>query len=348
MVTTVTPTQAQAASPRIRSTRQHRPAGRVSGLRWAPVLAAAAMFCGCATLADTLHNIVDDGWVTPQGLQLSGRVTEAHALPEADSSAGGTLWHNTKLLFGQGVSAPVTVTAGTQQWQAHTDAQGHWRIASDTAPSTPPPALAPGWYTLGSTPAASGPAALLVHDPRNTLGIISDIDDTILVSEVNDKTRLLRNSLTLPPEQRLAVPGMAALYQRWSQRNPNPAATPVFYVSASPRQLSDGIRRFLRLQGFPPGVLQLKDVGPGSSDPLWDQQGYKVRRISAILQAFPGVRFVLLGDDGERDPESYAQLQAQFPAQVAGVWIRHVNPDPARAQLAGQQDTDALLRSGPP
>ncbi|MEY2893347.1 MAG: hypothetical protein RJA98_3255 [Pseudomonadota bacterium] len=295
-------------------------------------------------MADTLHNIIDDGWITAQGQQLSGRVTEAHAVPEAEGSAGSALWRNTKLLLSHGEAMPVTVTAGEQRWQAPADGRGHWRIASDA----PPAVLTPGWYALSSTPAASGPAALLVHDPRNTLGIISDIDDTILVSEVNDKTRLLRNSLTLPPEKRLAVPGMAALYQGWSQRNPNPVATPVFYVSASPRQLSDGIRRFLNLNGFPQGVLQLKEVGPGSSDPLFDQQSYKVRRITAILQAFPGVRFVLLGDDGERDPESYAQLQAQFPAQIAGVWIRRVNPDPTRAKVAGQQDTDALLRSGPP
>jgi phosphatidate phosphatase APP1 len=141
---------------------------------------------------------------------------------------------------------------------------------------------------------------------------------------------------------------MAALYQAWVKKSPRPEATPVFYVSASPRQLSDGIRTFLRHNGFPRGVLQLKQVSRESTDPLTDQQAYKVQRISAIFKAFPGVRVALLGDDGERDPESYAQLQAQFPDQVAGIWIRHVNPDPKRARIAGQHDTADLLRSGPP
>ncbi|MBC7957833.1 MAG: DUF2183 domain-containing protein [Cytophagales bacterium] len=304
------------------------------------VLALAAL---SATATDRLHNIIDDTWANEQGYQLSGRLTEVHAAPSAASGVRSSLYRNTRLIFAGGEEGRVSVSLGPFQWHTRADAHGYWELQTNQ-----PLNLTAGWHDFVGTPSASGPASLLVHDARNTLGLISDIDDTVLVSEVNDTTRLLRNSLTLPPETRRAVPGMAALYQAWAQKSANPAAMPVFYVSASPRQLSDGVRRFLLRNGFPRGVLLLKQVSRESTDPLLDQQAYKVQRISAILKAFPGVRFVLLGDDGERDPESYAQLQAQFPNQVAGVWIRRVHPNPKRARIAGQQDTADLLRSGPP
>jgi phosphatidate phosphatase APP1 len=140
---------------------------------------------------------------------------------------------------------------------------------------------------------------------------------------------------------------MAALYRSLLARNPNPSATPVFYLSASPRQLSDSIRRFLRKNDFPRGVLQLKEVSIEGGDSLTDQQGYKTQRIAALFEAFPGVRFTLFGDDGERDPESFAALQARYPNQVEAVWIRRVHPDPKRARFPNQGDTAELLKAAP-
>lgn len=302
------------------------------------------LLVGPTLAADRLHNIVDDSWATPQGYQLSGRLVEARAALAAGSGKRASLYRNTRLVFTSGEEGRVSVSVGTAQWQTRADDHGYWQVQTNQ----PLAQLATGWHDIATTPPASGPAGLLMHDARNTLGVISDIDDTVLVSEVNDKSRLLRHSLTVSPESRQPVAGMAALYQAWVKRSANPAATPVFYVSASPRQLSDGIRRFLQHHGFPRGVLQLKEVSSASTDPLIDQQAYKVQRISAILKAFPDVRFALLGDDGERDPESYAQVRSLFPNQIAGVWIRRVHPDPKRPRIAGQLDTADLLRSGPP
>ncbi|MET0333113.1 MAG: phosphatase domain-containing protein [Rhizobacter sp.] len=293
-----------------------------------------------------LHNIVDDAWATGQGFAFSGRVVEKRRGPRRDSGVRSSLYRNSRLLFTGGEEGTVQWSVDGLRWQTRADDQGYWALRSNQPLPTGTPT--PGWHPIDSQPAPSSTAHLLVHDAANTIGLISDLDDTILVSEVNQTSRLLRNSLTVPPESRDAVAGMAALYTTWTKRNPRPEATPVFYVSASPRQLTDSVRRFLRKQGFPPGVLQLKEVSGGSSDSLFDQQAYKVQRASAILQAFPQTRFALLGDDGERDPESYAELQARFGAQVLGVWIRRVHPDPKRLRLPGQRDMAELLANGPP
>lgn len=309
----------------------------------APMLALPA---GAGAADDPLHNIVDDAWATAQGVVFSGRLVEKRRGPGEDSGVRSSLYRNSRLLFTGGEEGAVRWSVGGLRWQTRADDQGYWELRTNQP--LPAGSPAPGWHPIDSQPAPSSAAHLLVHDPANTVGLISDLDDTLLVSEVNQTTRLLRNSLAVPPESREAVGGMAALCTAWTKRNPRPEATPVFYLSGSPRQLTDSVRRFLQKHGFPQGVLQLKEVSAARTDPLRDQQAYKVQRASAILQAFPQTRFALLGDDGERDPESYAELQSRFGAQVLGVWIRRVHPDPKRPRLPGQRDMAELLASGPP
>lgn len=308
---------------------------------------ALAMAGSVAMAADGRHNVVDDAWSTPQGHRFSGRLTEAHNPAAADSGRRSSSYRTTRLLLTRGETGTVAWTVGDLRWETRCDSAGYWALASNLSLDRAALALTPGWHDIASVPAASSAASLLVHDPRNTRGLISDIDDTILVSEVNSKRRLLRNSLTLPPEARQAVAGAATAYRRLVQDNPNPAATPVFYVSASPRQLTDSVRRFLARHDFPRGVLQLKEVSGASGESLTDQKAYKLRRIEAILAAFPGVRFVLMGDDGEQDPEIFHTLRERHPAQVGKVWIRRVHPDPMRPTWPAQRNMDELVAPTP-
>lgn len=290
------------------------------------------------TAHDALHTIVDDAWVGAQGFHFSGRLTEIRRAPEKGAGRWSALYRSTRMLFTSGEEGAVTWRVGALEWTTRADDHGYWELTSNT-----PLGLAPGWHGIETVPPASSAAGLLVPDPRNHLGIISDLDDTILVSEVLSKRRLLRNSLTVPAEDRRAVAGMAELYRRLAQQNPAPESTPIFYVSGSPRQLTDSIRRFLQANAFPRGVLQLKEISTERGDSLLDTPAYKRKHIDKILAAFPGVKFLLLGDDGEQDPEIFAQVTAQYPERVEGVWIRRVQDDPARPKLAGQRDVAELL-----
>lgn len=293
---------------------------------------------GCAAQGPG-QNIVDDAWASAQGYRFSGRLTEDKHQPAApDAGRLSTLYRSARVLAADSAEGEVTWKVGELSWATRSDSKGYWLLQSSHGLN-----LKPGWHEI-ITPAASSPAGLFVHEPRNRVGIISDIDDTILVSNVPSTTKLLKNSLTVPPEARQAVPGMAALYGRLTHQNPSPAATPLFYVSGSPKQLTDSVRRFLAKQQFPRGVLMLKEVSSDSPDPLTDQQAYKVARIQQIMKSLPEVKFILVGDDGERDPEVYAEIQKQFPQQVASIWIRRVHPDPKRERLGGQQDVAELLK----
>lgn len=331
------------------------------GLLGSLALAGLMLLGGAARAGESIHNVLDDGWATAVSVRFSGRLTEAHAGSKAEGGALSTLRRQAKNLLATGEEGRVAWRVGSLQWQTRADDLGYWEWRGNVP--LPPAALGAGWHTIQSDPVASSAgsagtpgvppghaAGLLVHDPRNTSGLISDIDDTILVTQVLDKPRLLKNTLTIPPESRQAVAGMAALYQRLASQLPDPTAAPLFYLSASPRQITDSVRRFLAHNQFPRGVLQLREVSTQarSRDPLTDTQAYKIQRIQAILDAFPEVRFVLVGDDAEHDPETYAHLQQTQPQRIHSVWIRRIHPDPARPRPAGQRDLAQLLAGAQP
>jgi phosphatidate phosphatase APP1 len=228
---------------------------------------------------------------------------------------------------------PITVKLGAREWQLTTDQEGYFRIKADGIDE-----LAPGWHVVtGHTAQGEGTGELLVVPVTNTQGIISDIDDTVQVTEVNSKTRMMANTFMLNPLQRQVVPGIVPFYHQLAHANAQPELAPIIYLSASPRQLHTNINLFLTHNNFPRGVLITKRVtDDNTSEPITDQVAYKSAKIEFILAQLPGIRFTLVGDDGEHDPEIYAAIQQRFPERVATIWIRHVNPDPKRARIDGE------------
>jgi phosphatidate phosphatase APP1 len=304
-----------------------------------------ACLAGCVH-ADTREVVVYPGFGTGRFL-LEGRVIERRGdRPEAVDDSWFVNLRRTlrRLVNDEQKKVPLRVRLGTGEWPALTDAEGYFRLATALPLDT-----APGWQTV-EVATQSGDAratgALLALPDENRLGIISDLDDTILVSDVADKPALVRKTLFVNYAQRQAVAGTAEFYTRLAQRNPRPEAAPVFYLSASPRQLQTGIQAFLDKNAFPRGVLITKKVTDDkTSDPLTDQVRYKVERIEQLLAMLPRVRFVLVGDDGERDPETYDEIRRRHPERVEAIWIRKVNRDAARRVYPEQRDLAAALNN---
>jgi phosphatidate phosphatase APP1 len=149
------------------------------------------------------------------------------------------------------------------------------------------------------------------------LSVISDVDDTIKISEVGDLRALLTN--TFLREYR-PVDGMAELYQGWEK-----AGAKFHYVSASPWQLYRSLAEFCAEEKFPRGSFHMKLFRLHDSSALallGSQQKYKPGVIAKILEDFPERRFVLVGDSGEDDPEIFGELARKHPQQVVRVLIR--------------------------
>lgn len=164
------------------------------------------------------------------------------------------------------------------------------------------------------------------------LSVISDVDDTIKVSHVRDRQALLRKTFYEPFQ---AVDGMSAVYRAWATNGAS-----FHYVSASPWQLYEPLAEFTATNGFPAGSWHMKQfrVKDSSFLALFDSpEAYKPGVIEPMLRQFPGRKFILVGDSGERDPEIYGALERKFPQQIHRVLIRDVtdeNADATRHQTA--------------
>jgi hypothetical protein len=163
---------------------------------------------------------------------------------------------------------------------------------------------------------------------ENGLSVISDIDDTIKITQVLEKREMLRNTFCRPFQP---VPGMAAVYQSWARS----ADAKFHYVTASPWQLYVPLSQFAASNGFPGGTFHMKQfrVKDGSFLKLFaSPEEYKPGVIEPMLERYPKRRFVLVGDSGEKDPEIYGALARRHPQQVMRILIRDVTKEPPEAE----------------
>jgi phosphatidate phosphatase APP1 len=166
----------------------------------------------------------------------------------------------------------------------------------------------------------------------NNWGIISDIDDTVIETGATDFLKNWRRVLVEQPADRLAVPGASTLYKMIARDHVAPAR-PFFYVSSSPWNLYGFITEFMELNAIPHGPMFLKDYGIDSNQLVGKgHDEHKLAAIETVLSFYPGMRFLLIGDNGQRDVTIYAKVVEHFGPRVAAVFIR---------------DVDGTCRSGP-
>jgi hypothetical protein len=162
--------------------------------------------------------------------------------------------------------------------------------------------------------------------PRRGLSVVSDIDDTIKVTQVRDKRQVMRNTFL---REFQAVEGMSAVYRRWAL-----AGLSFHFVSASPWQLYEPLSKFIHEAGFPEASFHLKRFRLKDSSLVRlfeDPIRYKLAEIEPLLQTFPERCFVLVGDSGEKDPEVYGVLARRYPNQIRRIFIRDVTGEAADA-----------------
>jgi phosphatidate phosphatase APP1 len=172
--------------------------------------------------------------------------------------------------------------------------------------------------------------------PPRGVTIISDVDDTIKISDVTKRKELIKNTFTRPFR---AVPGIAAQYQVWEK-----SGAAFHYLSASPWQLYLPLEEFREQEGFPRGVWSMKHLrftDRSAIDFLKSQEGYKTALLKTIFADFPERVFVLIGDTGEQDPEIFGVLAREYPKQVRRIFIRE-SQTPATDHVRLAKAFDAL------
>lgn len=153
------------------------------------------------------------------------------------------------------------------------------------------------------------------------VGIISDIDDTIMVTGVKSffKLKVAINTLFLNPFRRKPIEDAAAAFHQLSDQVEGRG--PVIYISNSPWNLYDYLNNFLKHNGFPEGVVMLRDMGWQLLKSKTIEEGNKYREIKKILLTFPATDFILIGDSGELDFNIYQKIIQEHPNRIRKVII---------------------------
>ncbi len=186
------------------------------------------------------------------------------------------------------------------------------------------PGLAPGWHTIevATTDGSSGHVAVQIIDSDETFGIVSDIDDTILSTWLPRPFLAAWNSFFLTEQARQAVPGMARLYQQLLVEHPG---APVIYVSTGAWNTYPMVSRFLARHGVPKGAMLLTDWGPTNTG--WFRKGPDHKRtcLRELARDLPNISWVLVGDDGQHDPDLYGEFATLQPRHVRARAIRQLS-----------------------
>ncbi|HEX2205505.1 MAG TPA: phosphatase domain-containing protein [Longimicrobium sp.] len=270
---------------------------------------------------------------------VKGRVLRGRPLPEA--RAGDSAWLNLGAMIqrfetDEVAGARVAVRFPGGAHEVTTDEEGYFECWI-----APRPPLDEGrlWHEVelellhpleGEAPHRAV-APVMVPPPRSRFGVISDLDDTVIRTDVTSTLRMMRTVFLGNARTRMPFPGVAAFYRALEHGTAETPHNPVFYVSSSPWNLHDLLTEFLTVQKIPLGPLMLRDWGVTESQVLpTGNAGHKLENIRRILGLFPALPFILIGDSGQEDPEIYHRVVHDHPDRIWAVYIRNVTPHPER------------------
>lgn len=175
-------------------------------------------------------------------------------------------------------------------------------------------------------------------------GVISDLDDTILITGVTSflKWRLVINSLFRGSHSRKAFDGAAHFYQSLKKGSSGKADNPFFYLSNSPWNLFEYLNNFLSRNEFPKGVLLMRDFGLEHWRKKTLVQKNKYLKVKHLLETYPNMKFILIGDAGEHDTDIYLSIAKEFPSRILAIYIRSVSSKSriARIERLIENETD--------
>lgn len=195
-----------------------------------------------------------------------------------------------------------------------------------------PATLPPGWQSITMSVEESEPFETRVFVVASDVdfGLVSDVDDTVMVTALPRPLVAAWNSFVVDEHARQPVPGMAVLIERLVRDHPG---APVIYLSTGAWNVAPTLQRFLRRHLYPPGALLLTDWGP--THDRWFRSGreHKEENLRRLAREFPKIKWMLIGDDGQHDDDLYTAFTSEFPEHVTAVAIRRLST--AEAVLAG-------------
>ena len=241
------------------------------------------------------------GYATPDSLVARGRVL-------------GRPVNHSKVIASFRTRELAGVSVAGQTSETLTDDEGYFTLA------LPRPAQA-GWVNV---PVRAGDhqtdVPVLVPRPDARFGIISDIDDTVMLTKAWSLPLNLWTTLRGRPDTRIVFPDAVALLEALGEEGRNP----VYYVSSAPWNMLSFMEEVFRLNGLPRGPMFLRDWGGGRDRNLLAVPApvHKARAIDTLFAANPTLDYLLLGDTGQHDATIYLDAARRHPGRIRAVVLR--------------------------
>lgn len=312
------------------------------------------------------------GYRSQTKLYISGRALRSG---KAGFEVGGR-WQAMRTMIAQFASRevanlPVTLEiacpkGAERRHSSITDTEGFVRFEIDLDdwqfPAQPTwEAVSLHWHN--DTLAQSISGHVLAPGKGTPLGVISDIDDTIIETGITGNVRaVLRNwqrVLAQLPEERLQVPDADVFYSALGGKrvretgspkasgdhpSPNPPLTkrPFFYVSSSPWNLYSYLVAYKKARGLPLGPVALRDWGLNRETFGSSSHGaHKRHAIDKILATYPDMKFALIGDDTQGDLVAFSGISTDYPERIAAVFIRTAGDEFTPEEVAAKAAIEA-------
>jgi phosphatidate phosphatase APP1 len=282
---------------------------------------------------DPIHILPYRGFGTRERWLIQGRVLQDEPLGAAGEK--DRIWRNIENTWRRFESdevpgARLRVRAPGWEQEVVADGEGYFQ-AQVEPPAFEPTAL---WQTvelelLQPVPGVRASASVLVPPADAELGVISDIDDTVIETGVTKRLAMARTVFLRNARTRLPFKGVAAFYQALVEGRTGTANNPLFFVSGSPWNLYSLLAEFMDLQSIPRGPILLRDFGLRKLAKKATGE-HKLGCIRTILDLYPKLPFILIGDSGEKDPEIYRQVVREVPGRILAVYIRKIGVGPFR------------------
>ncbi|WP_426734316.1 App1 family protein [Myxococcus faecalis] len=289
-------------------------------------------------IAPPLRILPYRGHGTPERAVIKARVLEdRHVQPQQRRH---TVWSSAvasykRYMTREIAGAKVAVRWGDKRWEGTTDEEGFLELWVP-----PPEGVRSGWHMVElellspepeGVPRVAAPVRVAGTSAR--YGVISDIDDTVIVTGVTDLLKRAWALFLTEHRVRLPFPGVDAFYAALQAGADGQGDNPIFYVSSSPWNLYEHLDEFLALHHIPTGPLLLRDWGLSSTGfAPGGGHGHKLEKIRGLLTDLDHLPFILIGDSGQEDAEHYRTIVREFPGRILGVYIRNVPGHPRRAR----------------
>lgn len=280
-------------------------------------------------LLDDLVIVPYHGYGTCHFLNVRGRVLEKKGLMQPAASRLRHIFDTIQRFRSDEIpGARIRLRFGGDSWETWSDSEGFFQINVPCGDPVPP-----GWHTVHTDLldsvrdhfTASARAQILVPPEDADFGIISDLDDTVIHTGANRLVTRLRTIFAQPAAQRVQLPGVATFYHALVAGPGGDGTNPVFYLSRSGWNLYEPFLEFFRHNDLPKGPLFLQDIAlRENKSRTVGAEFHKLQQARMLLNTYPAMRFILVGDSGQGDPETYRQLVHEFPRRIRAIYIRDV------------------------